>query len=226
MAGGGEMLGSANWVEPTPSAIDELADLMKAAERGVVPTAQTMGMDCGARWGWNPAESDLLDDRLVLLLNRWNQLRGDALMPPVVAIDPVELAPALGYIMLLDVVEDCYDCRYRLYGTGISAHAGRDWTGALVSEMNRRTGTNVALFYRAGYRAIYRRPTPMYTWHRSPRWITAASWRRLILPFAGPDGAVARFLVGNIPGDLHYLSDEEQAEQEQKLKRDDRAEAS
>lgn len=202
--------GLATWIEPTPEAIDSLADLMSAADHGIVPVSLTMGVDCEATWQWDPADGSLQDFRLNFLLQKWRALRRERLMPPMGAIDPLELAPALGFVILIDVLPEAYDCRYRLYGAGISKYAGRDWTGFLTSEMNRITRTHVSLFYRAGYRAIYLRPTPLFTWHRLASGYSASSWSRLLLPLSGDDGSVARFLVGNIPGDLRYLSYEEE----------------
>lgn len=208
------------WVDPTPESIDALAQHISDHEHGVVTPDYTMGVECEASWIWNPPEGSMADDQLNFLLNKWRGLCGDLAMPPISAIDPVELGPALGFVMLLDVTPGAYDCRYRLYGTQISAQAGRDWTGYLVSEMNQITRAAVALFYRAGYRASYQRPMPMFTQHRSPSWLAASRWNRLVLPFSGEDGAVARFLVGNVPIELRYLSDEEEDALQRRLRPD------
>ncbi len=206
------------WVDPTTETIDSLVNLMSASELGVVPVSFTMDVDCEASWRWDPPEGSFADDRLNFLLNKWHAMRGDRAMPLMSAVDPVEIAPALGVVMLLDVLPEGYDCRYRLYGTVIAEHAGRDWTGYTITEMSRITRSDITLFYRAGYRAMYLRPQPMFTRHRAPSWLAASTWSRLVLPLAAEDGSVARFLVGNIPGDLRYLSDEEEAEQRRRLR--------
>ncbi|MFY7958798.1 MAG: PAS domain-containing protein [Elsteraceae bacterium] len=206
------------WVDPTIEDIDVLADLMCASDEGVVPVSFTLNLDCEATWRWEPPEGSLPDSRLNFLLSKWRALRGEAAMPQMSAVDPFELAPALGFVMLLDLLPGGYDCRYRLYGTVIADHAGRDWTGYTVAEMNRITRSQVALFYRGGYRAMHRRQSPMFTSHRSPSWLAASTWSRLILPLAGEDGSLARFLVGNIPGDVRYLSEEQEAEQKRRLR--------
>ena len=97
-------------------------------------------------------------------------------------IDPITLRTILPHIMLLDVEAKGFDARYRVYGTGIANNAGKDWTGSLVSEMNRSTKTGLALFYRACYRAVFRQARPLYTHHQSPPWLRVKAWKRLIIP--------------------------------------------
>ena len=46
-------------------------------------------------------------------------------------IDVLELRQAIGNIMMLDVLEDGFDARYRVYGTGVVEYVGHDWTGGL-----------------------------------------------------------------------------------------------
>lgn len=115
------------------------------------------------------------------------------------SVKPEDLGPALGNILLLESVRDGFDARYRVYGGTVASHAGTDWTGHLVSEMNRATKTGLALFYRAIYRAVHRTGQPFLTRHRSPDWIKTQAWDRLVLPLwqDGPDCAF--FLTAVVP---------------------------
>lgn len=147
---------------------------------------------------WSPAPEDLPCEQLRFLLRYWTEKRAAADMPPVSAIDPIEMRPALGYIMLLDVLDGGADFRYRLYGTQIVDRTGTDWTGRTVSEMAAQAYTG--LFYGAIYRAVIARRQPVATITASPRYVAATQWSRIVLPLAGADGQVVRFLVGNVPG--------------------------
>lgn len=114
-------------------------------------------------------------------------------------VRPEILGGTLGNLLLLESVRDGFDARYRVYGGTIAAHAGADWSGYLVSEMNRATRTGLALFYRSIYRAVWRTGQPFITRHRSPDWIRTEAWDRLVLPLWGEGAAPAFFLTAIVP---------------------------
>ena len=200
--------GEENWRDATD------AEILAAAERVARDDWHgALGTDVEVIRRCPPPES-LADDRLRFLLGRWHDIRAahpDGLFPRA-AVKPDELMPILGYLMMLDVERDGLDARYRLYGSHIAEHAGRDWTGMLVSEMNRVTRSPLGLLYRGVYKHVHVTGEPVYTLHKSPLWLSASSWQRLILPVHGPDGTVVRFLVGNIPSDAQPPTHEEWSE--------------
>ncbi|MCW0233851.1 MAG: hypothetical protein OJJ21_09660 [Ferrovibrio sp.] len=148
---------------------------------------------------WNPRAEDLPTLQLPFVLNLWLSLRdaGGRVAPG--QIDPFALKPALGYILLIDVLEDGEDFRYRLYGSEVARVAGFDMTGKRTSQMV--TGSLASTFYIAGYRALLRRPEPLFTWHEMPMQITINSWDRIVLPLTGSDGRISRILTCNMPGE-------------------------
>jgi hypothetical protein len=204
---GGE--GVPDWREPTDGEIERAADGIITGEPA-------------DRLGANVREVSAIGDpgripepKLRLLHEYWQELcTRHAGRPDRGHVDVLSILPAAGNVMLLDCLRQGYDARYRVYGTGIADFAGRDWTGATVSEMNAVTRTSLALMYRACYRAVARTGTPLYTQHDSPPWISARSWRRLILPLFARDGACSGFLVGNIPVAVRHLDRTERALQE------------
>ena len=147
---------------------------------------------------WRPQQDDLPHAPLKFLLAYWTEKRGNAEMPLAGAIDPIEMKPALGFIMLLDVIDGGADFRYRVYGTAIVERTGMDWTGKSVSDLAARYYTG--LFYAAVYRAALRRREPVATVSSSPRHVAATEGSRLVLPLRDSSGAIIRFLVGNVPG--------------------------
>ncbi len=147
---------------------------------------------------WNTGAGDLEIRELRFLRGLWDQLRTDGKLPRTPELGPELLRPALGYIMILDVVDGGADFRYRLYGSRIAQRAGFDATGKLTSEIGPTTF--ISQFFVACYRAVYRREEPLFTAHVPPSKVEVQIWRRLILPLADETGAVYRFLVGNVPG--------------------------
>jgi hypothetical protein len=147
---------------------------------------------------WNPPASELPTKQLPFVLNLWQSLRdADGRVAPE-QIDPFLLRPALGYILLMDVLDDGADFYYRLYGSEVARVAGFDMTGKRTSQIV--TGSLAGNFYIAGYRALLKRPEPMFTWHEMPMQITINNWDRIVLPLTGPDGRVTRILACNMPG--------------------------
>lgn len=159
-------------------------------------------------------EQQLENAKLQFLYRYWDAIRARKADGRVAKgdIDIVELKVALGNLLLLDVEREGLDAVYRVYGTGVADQAGRDWTGWRVSEMNRQARTPLALLYRACYRAVYESLRPLYSVSKSPPWLPAKAWQRLILPVCGADGRCRQFLVGNIPVAPRTLTyDERQA---------------
>lgn len=148
---------------------------------------------------WNPGHDVLGTDQNHFLLDYWHARRGSARTPPVAAIDPTEMRPALGYLMIVEPIEDGQDFRYRLYGSLLATVSGTDLTGRRVSE--HWASDYVVDFSLASYRAVYQRGEPLYTRRHPARAEYTRSWERLILPFADADGRIARFVVGNVPVD-------------------------
>lgn len=160
----------------------------------------------------DPAPDALPHPTLRFLHEYWTRLPRGGDLPDQRAVDPVEMRAALGFVLLLDVEPSGYDFRYRLYGSGVASSGAQDWTGWTVGAMSQKTGTNYGLFYRAVYRAAVLSRRPIHTEHHSPRYLLAKAWQRIVLPLAGPDGQVGRFLVGNVPVGARPLTAELQAE--------------
>ncbi len=149
---------------------------------------------------WNPQAADIADPPLRFLLQYWQSLcPASGGIPPANAISPLEMRPALGYILLIEALDEGWDGRFRLYGTKVAEMYGRDMTGRLLSEIDG--GNYISQFFRALYRAVWFSRQPVFCHHEPPPRVSVRDWRRLLLPLAGPDGNVSRFLVGNVPGD-------------------------
>lgn len=69
------------------------------------------------------------------LWSYWNGMRGAGGLPGRSAINPFELRPWLGHLLILDVIDKGRDFRYRLHGTALVQLFGVDLTGKLVSRL-------------------------------------------------------------------------------------------
>ena len=195
MIGGGTKFdGGTDWIEPSREAVE-------ASANRIIHGHRTPEFDhlLGVIAFVSPV-LDVPEHKLAFLYNYWEAIReAKGRLPARKDIDVLELREAIGNIMMLDVLEEGFDARYRVYGTGVAEYAGNDWTGTTVSEMSRKTTTPAALLYRACYLAVYRTIRPIYTETTSPSWLSPKVWRRMILPYADDNGACAGFMVGNIP---------------------------
>ena len=201
------------WRDPSRDEIEVAASLILTNESGDMPHADRQP----SSWRWVFDGAELESPKLTFVHDYWQRLRGDRVAPQASEIDPIDLKPSLGFVLLLDILDDGFDACYRLYGTGVSEKAGRDWTGARVSEMNRIVRTDMALFYRATYLAAFRRQEPLFTLHASPRWLPTEAWRRVLLPLTDASGKVVRFMVGNVPVGWQPLGNKEVEEQRTRL---------
>ncbi len=67
----------------------------------------------------------------------WRGKCREGAFPSRADIDPTEIPALLPHVILVDVVDDGRDFRYRLLGTHIVASVGFEFTGQLVSEFMR-----------------------------------------------------------------------------------------
>lgn len=146
---------------------------------------------------WNPQMEDLTAEKLRFLLRYWNGLPRKGAGPRTSDIDPLDMRPALGNVMLVDAVEGGRDFRYRLYGSVLAEVSGFDMTGKLVSE--HHASTYAIEFTLATYGAAILRPEPVFTTRMPARATYTAEWHRIVLPLVDDTGAVSRFLVGLVP---------------------------
>jgi len=68
----------------------------------------------------------------------WESKRRGRRMPARRDIDPAEMLDLLPNVMLVDVVREPLDFRYRLIGTAIVAHMRHDYTGQRFSALPRQ----------------------------------------------------------------------------------------
>lgn len=184
-----------------PEFNDPSRERIEAAVRHIIAGLPFQSIDprCTALW-FADEKAEMPEPKLRFLLDYWSRLRETlGHLPERKDIDILELRQAIGNIMMLEPLDDGFDARYRVYGTGIADFAGNDWTGKTVSDLARKTGTPSALLYRACYLAVYRTCRPIYSEHVSAAWLNAKAWRRLILPYGTRETGCEGFMVGNIP---------------------------
>lgn len=151
------------------------------------------------------------------LLRYWIAAKGAAELPPSSAIDPLAPKVPVGNLMLLETDGSGWDYVYRVYGGTVATHAFYDWTGWSTGAMSLKLGSPMGDFYRTTYAVCALARRPVYTRHVSPPWLTAARWRRLIVPFAGPDGRASWFMVANLPEEIRDLDDANLAERDRRF---------
>jgi len=76
-----------------------------------------------------------LTPRFQQALAYWQSKLSGRAMPSRRDIDPVDIPRLLPYLMLLDVLPEPLDFRYRLIGTEVRAVLAQDYTGRLLSEL-------------------------------------------------------------------------------------------
>lgn len=86
-----------------------------------------------------PVASADLDPRLRGLVDYWAEKSAGRCCPARSDLDPLDLKPLLGHLLMVDVLrqEDgaAYRLRYRLFGTEFIFYHGRDLTGRWLDEI-------------------------------------------------------------------------------------------
>lgn len=183
-----------NWAN-----VESWAALIARDELSAVREAFRSHGASGPNLVWTPLIDQIEQGTLKFLLGYWSRLALSGAIPLASQIDPIEMRPALGYVMLLEVVDGGHDFRYRVFGTEIATVSEFDMTGRLLSE--HQASAYIVEFAIAAYRAAFVRRDPVLTEHWPSRTRHTASWQRLVLPLANSSGAVVRFLAGTVPLD-------------------------
>jgi hypothetical protein len=148
---------------------------------------------------WSPALSVMRAQPLAALLEYWSSLRDGDALPRADRIDPLRMRRALGYVLLIDAVDDGRDFRYRLFGSAVAAVSGFDMTGRLLSQ--HAASPYLREFSLALYRAAMQRREPAFCMYAPSGTLKTASWHRIALPLVDDGGRISRFLAGSVPLD-------------------------
>lgn len=81
---------------------------------------------------WNPTPDHIDPPQLRFLADYWDACSQGGALPLSSRIDPLDLVPVLGFVMLLEPVADGADFRYRVYGTRIVEYSRVEMTGKCV----------------------------------------------------------------------------------------------
>jgi hypothetical protein len=178
-----------------------IADAAIAGEFGPLERfLESQGLE-GIVLHWVSAETVPNVPELAFLHAYWLRLPKVGALARYDAIDPLEMRPALGYVMLLEADPAAEDYRYRLYGSRIAERAGFDLTRKLTRDVP--THPAIGLLFRVCYRACAARRLPLFTRHVPPANVGVVYWSRIVLPLADEKGEARHFLVGNVPGKGH-----------------------
>jgi PAS domain len=146
---------------------------------------------------WDPPVDTIGQKPMRFTLDLWHQAATSGL-PTTGFVDPIKLAPALGYLLLVDVIDGGRDFAYRLFGTRVSAVSGFDMTRKKLSE--HPASPYIREFSIALYRAAIIRREPVWSHYGPAMAVSTAAWERIVLPLVdAPGGTVCRFLVATVP---------------------------
>jgi len=145
---------------------------------------------------WDPPVATIRPMPLRFTLDLWHRAASLGL-PATQFVDPIKLAPALGYLLLVDVIDGGNDFVYRLFGSQISAVSGFDMTRKRLSD--HPASPYIREFSMALYRAVMIRREPVWSHYGPAMAVSTAAWERVVLPLVDTSGTVCRFLVAIVP---------------------------
>jgi hypothetical protein len=125
----------------------------------------------------------------------WEAKRGPRPMPARADFDVLELKDWLGNLMLIEVLEDSREFRYRVYGSILASFYGYDLTGKTTEAV--RTGIRETV--RAEYRRACSERRPVVVVREHTIRFTKKLVTKLILPLSADGGSVNMLLVAIYP---------------------------
>ncbi|EDP63670.1 hypothetical protein BAL199_26097 [alpha proteobacterium BAL199] len=179
--------------EPEATVVNDLAESLVIGDLGPVGELFRSNGVNTPLVSWTPCVTDISSKPLDFLIEFWASRKGVQKWPSIELIDPVDLRPALGGMLVCEPTDDASDFRIRLYGSRLALEMGRDLTGTFISDFE--PDSYITTFYLACYQAVMARGIPLFTRHAPSAKAYAADIKRLLLPFGPPD-KVTRILTG------------------------------
>jgi len=139
-------------------------------------------------------EAEIASPRLRELWRHWRDLHRDGRPPTRAEFDPTAIPHLMPYLMLLDVVEDGKDFRYRVVGTHVARIHGADNTGRMVSQAF--PSLDAAYVIRLYRWAVEARAAIGFRGEPLRRDARVLEYEIVHLPLAGGDGRIDKVLVG------------------------------
>jgi len=132
---------------------------------------------------------------LAAVFDYWNEKRGTRTMPARADISPPELKEHLGWIILLDVLPDFADFRYRLIGTKVARYFRAEATGLTVSEAFSPYGEGAVKGILAIHRKTARDRVPVVA-HGESAWLAEGydNFATIYLPLSD-DGTTCNMIL-------------------------------
>ncbi|HYM31603.1 MAG TPA: PAS domain-containing protein [Candidatus Cybelea sp.] len=127
------------------------------------------------------------------LYDYWLSKCGGRRMPPRAALDPLEMKPWLGHLLIVAALDDGNDFLYNLYGTTLVQLFGFEATGKRVSQaVAEGLITEVVL---NEYRKVCKSGQPHYIQRMRSAAKQHMTIEKLILPLSNDGAAVDRLLT-------------------------------
>jgi hypothetical protein len=133
-----------------------------------------------------------IDADLRFALDYWFEKRGGRLAPTRADIDPVDIAPILPRVMLVDVSTDPVDFRFRLAGTGLFKIHGAELTNKRALDLE--PAAYGALIHRLYCDALERR-APMVHRLLIECETRRSAYLRIVLPLSEDGATINRLLT-------------------------------
>lgn len=128
--------------------------------------------------------------RLRALHAQWVRVRGGEMLPPLTAIDPVELKPFLTDLVVVDV-RDPDRPKFRLFGSGYREFFSQDFSGMEVLAAPFPEASVIA----ATYREVALSARPRWGWYRWRSDLGADHISEFVVLPYGDQGKAERLLV-------------------------------
>jgi len=142
---------------------------------------------------------DIVNPRLRRLYDYWSEKRGERKAPARADIDPIDMAFALGNVILVEVLPETPPrFRIRLHGTTLAQRVGYDLTGKMLDEMPVPEFRDLS---RRSFTKVVNSGEPLHVLADRMVDDRMQRYESIIMPLSGDGERVDMLLVGLVYGD-------------------------
>lgn len=143
----------------------------------------------------NPSVVKIQHPKLIALHDHWQARMRENSFPYRSDFNPFELRPFLGHLLILEIVDEFDESRYRLFGSILADYLQVDLTGKRLKDISLKQSRSIFL----EYRNLLIENSPLAVFNQALVEGNLTRYEKLMLPLSSDEKPIAMILAAIYP---------------------------